>query len=103
MKAYDLEHTGDGEDEANAMAAGADLHVHVRVRDSVRGREPAELLRLGNRAPETRRRRRRNWPLFCKIQFEKGGERGAGHAGADATGDHQLQCFELMFKGVVEL
>ena len=44
------------------------------------------------------------WPLFCKMSFEKGSENG-GQDALEITRPAiiELQCFELMFKGIVEL
>ena len=43
------------------------------------------------------------WPLFCKIAFEKGENGGQDALAITRPAIIELQCFELMFKGMVEL
>ena len=105
MKAYDLEHTGDGEDEANAMAAGGQTCMFTSVYETpfedvdnaeLHGWEIAASVGDAPAAEE-------NWPLFCKIQFEKGENGEQDTLALTRPAIIELQCFELMFKGVVEL
>ena len=58
--------------------------------------------RLGNRGERRRRAAaEENWPLFCKIQFEKGENGEQDTLALTRPAIIELQCFELMFKGVV--
>lgn len=43
------------------------------------------------------------WPLFCKIAFEKGEGGGEDALAVTRPAIIELQCFELMFKGMVDL
>ena len=81
------------------------MHVHLGVRDAhfedvdakeMHGWELAS--GDGDAGPDEE-----NWPLFCKISFNKGenGEQDTLELTRPAI--IELQCFELMFKGMVEL
>lgn len=105
IKAYELENTGEGEDEANALAAGGQTCMFTSVYETpledvdakeAHGWELAS--GDGDAGPDEE-----NWPLFCKISFEKGenGEQDTLELTRPAI--IELQCFELMFKGMVEL
>ncbi len=106
MTAYELEHTGENDDEANAMAAGGQTCMFTSVYETpFEDVDNKELhgweLAAGDEkdaAPDEE-----NWPLFCKIQFEAGENGAQDTLALTRPAIIELQCFELMFKGIVEL
>lgn len=111
MLAYDLEHNGKDEDEQTAMAAGGQTCMFTSVYETpFEDVDNKELFGWeiaasaggdggdADAAPDEE-----NWPLFCKVQFEKGENGAQDTLALTRPAIIELQCFELMFKGVVEL